>query len=88
MWWRQKATEKQLRATLVDSRDAKGRRRIGGEMNTQKGLETEGRRRTGWVVGMMGRRQETTRWANDLVWQVEMMGRRWGMPSLVDEPVW
>ena len=29
-WWLQEATEKQLRATLVESREAKGRRSIGG----------------------------------------------------------
>ena len=34
-WWRQEAEEKQLRATLADSREAKGRRSIGGEMGTQ-----------------------------------------------------
>ena len=31
-WWRQEATEKQLRSTLADSRESKRRRRIGGEM--------------------------------------------------------
>ena len=31
-WWRQEATEKHLRATLEDSREAKSRRRSGGEM--------------------------------------------------------
>ena len=30
VWWRQEATEKQLRATLKDSREAKRRRRRGG----------------------------------------------------------
>ena len=33
-WWRQEAAEKQLRATLADSREAK-RRRSGGENVTQ-----------------------------------------------------
>ena len=37
VWWRQEATEKQLRATLEDSREAKRRRRIGGEMGMQYG---------------------------------------------------
>ena len=32
VWWHQEATEKQLRATLEDSREAKRRRGIGGEM--------------------------------------------------------
>ena len=31
-WWRQEAKEKQLCDTLADSREAKRRRRIGGEM--------------------------------------------------------
>ena len=26
-------------------------------------------RKSGWVIGMMGRRQATPRWENDLVWQ-------------------
>ena len=34
-WWRQEATEKQLRATLADSWEAKGRRSIGGYMEMQ-----------------------------------------------------
>ena len=34
-WWRQEVTEKQLQDTLADSREAKGRRRIGGEMGMQ-----------------------------------------------------
>ena len=32
VWWRQEATEKQLRVTLEESREAKGRRRSSGEM--------------------------------------------------------
>ena len=32
VWWRQEATEKQPRATLADLREAKRRRRSGGEM--------------------------------------------------------
>ena len=31
-WWCQEVTEKQLRADLVDSREAKRRKRSGGEM--------------------------------------------------------
>ena len=62
---------KRLRATIVDSRKAKGRRRIGGEMGTQYEPELEpeleGKGRTGWVVGIMGQRQETPRWVNELV---------------------
>ena len=34
-WWKQEATEKHPWATLEDSQEAKGRRRIGGEMGTQ-----------------------------------------------------
>ena len=35
VWWRQEATEKQLQATLEDSREAKRRRRSGGKMVMQ-----------------------------------------------------
>ena len=34
-WWGQEAIEKQLRATLADSRETKKSIRIGGEMGTQ-----------------------------------------------------
>ena len=36
---------------------------------------------------MLGRRQATPRWENDLVWQSEMLGRRQGTPRWADEPV-
>ena len=35
VWWSQEATEKQLWITLAESREAKGKRRIGWEMFTQ-----------------------------------------------------
>ena len=44
-------------------------------------------RKSGWVIGMMGRRQATPRWANDLVWQSKMLGKRHGTPRWADEPV-
>ena len=54
-WWRQEATEKQLRTTLTDSREAK-ERNTSGDMVMQYEPEPEGRRITGWVFGIMGRR--------------------------------
>ena len=30
----------------------------------------------GWVIGILGRRRATPRWENDLVWQLEILGRR------------
>ena len=63
-WWSQEATEKQLQATLSGiSRDAK-RRSSKGENVTQE--EPEGR--AGWEVRILGWRQETPRWKNELVW--------------------
>ena len=43
---------------------------------------------SGWVIGILGRRQATPRWVNDLVWQSEMLGKRQGTPRWADEPVW
>ena len=60
-------TEKQLRSTLIDSREYK-ERRIGGEMGIQEEPEPEGRGGTGWIVGMLGKIRETPRWVNELVW--------------------
>ena len=87
-WWRQEAIEKQLQDNLADSQEAKGRRRIGGEMGIQQELEQEGIGRTGWVVGMLGRRRETPKWANKLVCQKDMLGRRQGTPRWADELMW
>ena len=44
--------------------------------------------KSGWVIGILGRRRATPRWANDLMWQSEILGRRQGTPRWVDEPVW
>ena len=68
--------------------EARGRRRIGGEMGEQYETEPEGRGRMGWVVLIMGQRRETPRWANDLVWQIDVLGCRLGMPRWADELVW
>ena len=79
----QRGNRKYMQATLEDSRKDKRRKRIGGEMGMQKEPEPEpeGRGRTGWVVGMLGRRQEMPRWVNDLVWQMEVLGWRRGCPG-------
>ena len=45
-------------------------------------------RKSGWVIGMLGRRRATPRWANDLVWKLEMLGGRKGTPRWAYEPVW
>ena len=37
-------------------------------------------RKSGWVIGMLGWSRATPRWANDLLWQSEMLGRRQGTP--------
>ena len=37
---------------------------------------------------MLGRIQATPRWANDLVWQSEILGRIQGTHRWADEPVW
>ena len=76
--WRHKdMTEKQLRSTLAESREAKASR-IDGEMGTQQEPEPEGRGSMGWLVGMLGRRRDTPRWENELVWKMEIMGWRRG----------
>ena len=45
-------------------------------------------RESGWIIGMLGRRQATFRWANDLVSLSEIMVQRQGTPRWEDEPVW
>ena len=45
-------------------------------------------RKSGWVIGMLGRRQATPRWVNNLVWQSKILGRRKGTLMWADEPVW
>ena len=65
-WWSQAATYKQLWATMAGlSQEAKRRRRLGESVTQQ---DPEGRGVAGWGVGILGRRQEMPRWANDLVW--------------------
>ena len=65
-WWRQDVTEKQLQATLAGILCEDKRKGIIGENVMQ--LDPEGGGRAGWEVGMLGRRRETPRWANDLMW--------------------
>ena len=62
----------------------------GGEVDrwTFSRTTTIRERKSGWVIGMLRRRQATPRWANDLVCQSGMLGRRQGTPSWEDEPVW
>ena len=49
---------------------------------------TGGERKSGWVIGMLGQRRATPRWANELVWKSEILGQRQGTPRWADEPVW
>ena len=50
-------------------------------------IKTGRERKSGWLIGMLGRRRARPRWENDLVWQSEMLGRRQGAPRWVDEPL-
>ena len=61
-----------------------GRVEIWACIRTATGRE----RKSGGVIGMMGRRRATPRWANELVWKSEMLGQRQGTPMWADEPVW
>ena len=65
-WWRQEAKEKQLWSTLAGILQDDNRWRRFGESVMQ--YVPEGGRVAGWELGIMGRRQETPRWVNDLVW--------------------
>ena len=49
---------------------------------------TRRERKSGWVIGMLGLRQVTPRWENDLMWQSEILRRRQGTPRSADEPIW
>ena len=44
-------------------------------------------RKSGWVIGMLGRRRATPSWANDLVWKLDMLVRRQGTPGWAYEPI-
>ena len=50
---------------------------------TATGME----RKSGWVIGILGRRKATHRWVNDLVCQSDILGQRQGKPRWADEPV-
>ena len=66
MWWRQEATKKNFEPPWKTHGKLK---EGGGEVGrwacsrTATGRE----RKSVWVIGMLGRRRETPRWANELV---------------------
>ena len=81
---RQEASEKQLCATPGNPcRRIRGRVAV-GRISSSRNPEERGR--TSWEVGMPGRRRDTLRWANDLVWRTEILGQRRETTGWVDEP--
>ena len=50
--------------------------------------ETVRERKSGWVIGMLGRRRAMPRWGNDLVRKSDILRRIQGPPRWYDEPVW
>ena len=68
VWWRQDATEKKCGTPWKTHGKLKGGGVAVGIWACSR-TATGRERKYGWVIGMMGRRQATPRWANDLVWQ-------------------
>ena len=74
-WWRQDLTDKNSRPTWHTCRKLKRGGLLVGVWECSR-TATGRERKSGWVIGMLVRRPETPSWANNLVCQSEILGRR------------
>ena len=79
-----KTTSGDLWKTSVNLKGGRGAVEIWACSRNATGRE----RKYVWVIGMLRRRQATTRGSEELVWQLEILVRRQGTPRWEDEYVW
>ena len=86
VWWLQESTENNFGPPWKTHGELKGG---GGAVWIWACSSTATVRemKSGWLIGMLGRRLATPRWVNDLVWQLEILVWRQGEPRCEDEPV-